>query len=108
MFVVILAILLVATKPGLLSKTPLLSFVSSQVKQINRHLCTLKISRRLGLQDGLPQDEKLALVDELIKRSEAALEYGKELLNTDLQYGDEYLLMAVHLLIDVWEARGRD
>ncbi|XP_038061820.1 N-alpha-acetyltransferase 25, NatB auxiliary subunit-like [Patiria miniata] len=81
---------------------------AKSIKQIYRHLCILKISRRFGLQDKLSQDEKLALADELIKHSEAALSYGKELLFTDLQYGDEYLLMAVHLLTDVWEATGED
>ena len=76
------------------------------MKQIYRHLCILKISRRLGLQDKLSQDVKLSLVDELIKRSEDALKYGKDLLNTDLQYGDEYLVMAVHLLLDIWQESG--
>ncbi|XP_022085610.1 N-alpha-acetyltransferase 25, NatB auxiliary subunit-like isoform X2 [Acanthaster planci] len=81
---------------------------AKSVKQIYRHLCILKISRRLGLQDNLSQEEKLTLAKELIKRSEAAQSYGKDLLCTDLQYGDEYLLMAVHLLIDIWEETGED
>ncbi|XP_071790320.1 N-alpha-acetyltransferase 25, NatB auxiliary subunit-like [Asterias amurensis] len=81
---------------------------ATSVKQIYRHLCILKVSRRLGLQDKLSQDVKLSLVDELIKRSEDALKYGKDLLNTDLQYGDEYLVMAVHLLLDIWQESGTE
>lgn len=32
---------------------------------------------------------------------------GKDLLKTDLQYSDNFLLLAVHLLLDVWVKTGQ-
>lgn len=32
---------------------------------------------------------------------------GKDLLATDVQFSDSYLLLAVHLLVDIWEETGK-
>ncbi|PIK53397.1 putative N-alpha-acetyltransferase 25, NatB auxiliary subunit-like [Apostichopus japonicus] len=75
---------------------------ATSVKQLQRHLTSLKISRFYGFHDALSSEEKGNLASELIKRYKEGLSFGKGLLDTDLQYSDEYLLMAVHLLVDVW------
>ena len=73
---------------------------------MQRHVCILQISQRLGLHSNLSSDDKQSLVVELVERHQRGLALGENLLKTDLQYSDHYLLLAVHLLLDMWQQGG--
>ncbi|KAK0047677.1 N-alpha-acetyltransferase 25 NatB auxiliary subunit [Biomphalaria pfeifferi] len=72
------------------------------VNQLTKHLVYLQLTRTMGKHSLLSIQEALALSQELLLRYRDGLQFGKELLPTDIQYSDNYLLLAVHLLLDVW------
>ncbi|XP_072043976.1 N-alpha-acetyltransferase 25, NatB auxiliary subunit-like [Amphiura filiformis] len=81
---------------------------ATEAKQMQRHICVVQMTRHLGLHSNLSAEETLALIKELVQRHQRGLSFGKELLKTDLQYSDDYLLIAVHLLLDAWQKSGDD
>ncbi|KAJ8042907.1 N-alpha-acetyltransferase 25, NatB auxiliary subunit [Holothuria leucospilota] len=81
---------------------------ATTVKQLQRHLTCLKIVRYYGFHDSLSCPDKSSLSRELVLRYKDGLKFGTELLHTDLQYSDEYLLMAIHILLDIMEETGDD
>ena len=85
----------------------LILFFSNQAKQMQRHLCVLQMSQYLGLHSNLSMEETQTLAKELMQRHQHGLTFGKQLLKTDLQYSDDYLLLTVHLLLDLWQNSGR-
>ncbi|CAL1537069.1 unnamed protein product [Lymnaea stagnalis] len=87
-----------------------LSLCSMQVKQMTRHLVYIQLSRTMGKHIILSIDNALRLSKDLLLRYQDGLRFGKDppLLVTDLQYSDNYLLLAVHLLLDVWTKTGDD
>ena len=76
---------------------------ASDVKAMQRHLTILQMARYLGIQDTMIAEERLVLARECTQRYQHGLEFGKDLLITDIQYSDNFLLMAAHLLVEVWE-----
>ncbi|XP_060069470.1 N-alpha-acetyltransferase 25, NatB auxiliary subunit-like [Ylistrum balloti] len=81
---------------------------ASSVKQMQRHITLLQLMRYMGYYDKLSTTERLVLVKEYIQRYHHGLSYGKDLLSTDLQYSDNYLLIAVLLLLDIWRESKND
>ncbi|XP_062615343.1 N-alpha-acetyltransferase 25, NatB auxiliary subunit-like [Saccostrea cucullata] len=76
---------------------------ASDMKVMQRHLTILQLARYLGILDTKTSEEKLALSRECIQRYHHGLEFGKDLLITDIQFSDNFLLMAAYLLVEVWE-----
>lgn len=76
---------------------------ASDVKVMQRHLTILQLSRYLGMYDSKSTEEKLALSRECVQRYHHGLTFGKDLLITDIQFSDNFLMMAAYLLVEVWE-----
>ncbi|XP_021357895.1 N-alpha-acetyltransferase 25, NatB auxiliary subunit-like [Mizuhopecten yessoensis] len=81
---------------------------ASSVKQMQRHITLLELMRYMGYYDKLSTDDRLVLIKEYIQRYHNGLDFGKNLLSTDLQYSDNYLLIAVLLLLDIWRETKKD
>ncbi|XP_050408491.1 N-alpha-acetyltransferase 25, NatB auxiliary subunit [Patella vulgata] len=81
---------------------------AQDVKLLQRHLIVLQVERYLGYLDPLPIPDKLTLIHDLIDRYRQGLQLSQDLLITDLQHSDNYLLLAVHLLVDLWRETNKD
>ncbi|XP_048467470.1 N-alpha-acetyltransferase 25, NatB auxiliary subunit [Rhincodon typus] len=78
------------------------------VKAMQRHMFVVQFARLLGLHETMDQTQKLRLVEELMQRYKHALKFGKSCLKTELQFSDNYCLLAVHLLLDIWRQSGEE
>ncbi|XP_038630065.1 N-alpha-acetyltransferase 25, NatB auxiliary subunit isoform X1 [Scyliorhinus canicula] len=78
------------------------------VKAMQRHMFVIQFARLLGLHETLEQTRKLRLVEELMQRYKHALKFGKSCLKTELQFSDNYCLLAVHILLDIWRQSGEE
>ncbi|XP_013396790.1 N-alpha-acetyltransferase 25, NatB auxiliary subunit-like [Lingula anatina] len=76
-------------------------------KHMQQHLNVCQLQRHIGEHHKTTHEEKLLLIQQLFKRYKHGLQFGQELLTTDLQHSDNYLLLAVHLLVDVWRETGQ-
>ncbi|KAF9322121.1 N-alpha-acetyltransferase 25, NatB auxiliary subunit [Podila horticola] len=71
------------------------------VKQICIQINIARFEHFVGLHSGLSSAETTNLVNKLWKFYEDALPFGKDLEETERQYGDDYAIMAAHLLISL-------
>ncbi|KAF9206876.1 N-alpha-acetyltransferase 25, NatB auxiliary subunit [Haplosporangium sp. Z 27] len=74
---------------------------SENVKEIITQINIVRFERFVGLQSKLNATEAMTLVNKFWKLYEEALPFGKDLEETERQYGDDYVIMASHLLIDI-------
>ncbi|ORY96032.1 N-acetyltransferase B complex non catalytic subunit-domain-containing protein [Lobosporangium transversale] len=71
------------------------------VKEIAVQINIARFERFVGQQTQLNSSEATALVNKFWKLYEDSLPFGKDLEETERQYGDDYVIMAAHLLIDL-------
>ncbi|KAG0365803.1 N-alpha-acetyltransferase 25, NatB auxiliary subunit [Gamsiella multidivaricata] len=71
------------------------------IKEIAIQINIARFERSVGLQAKLNSSEAMALVNKFWRLYEEALPFGKDLEETERQYGDDYAIMAAHLLIDI-------
>ncbi|KAG0091882.1 N-alpha-acetyltransferase 25, NatB auxiliary subunit [Podila epicladia] len=71
------------------------------VKQICVQINIARFEHFVGLHAELSSTETANLVNKLWKLYEDALPFGKDLEETERQYGDDYAIMAAHLLISL-------
>ncbi|KAF8928733.1 N-alpha-acetyltransferase 25, NatB auxiliary subunit, partial [Haplosporangium bisporale] len=71
------------------------------VKQICIQINITRFEHFVGLHSGLSSTEITNIVNKLWKLYEDALPFGKDLEETERQYGDDYAIMAAHLLISL-------
>ncbi|KAH7045463.1 N-acetyltransferase B complex non catalytic subunit-domain-containing protein [Linnemannia elongata] len=74
---------------------------SDTVKEISMQINLARFERFIGNFSHLNSTETNALVNRFWKLYEEALPLGKDLEETERQYGDDYAIMAAHLLIDL-------
>ncbi|XP_066272449.1 N-alpha-acetyltransferase 25, NatB auxiliary subunit-like isoform X2 [Branchiostoma lanceolatum] len=74
----------------------------SDVKSMQRHICCVGLARSLGLQEHLTERNRDELIQDLMRRHQHGLQFGKDLLPTDVQPSDSYLLMTVHIKYAVY------
>ncbi|KAG0380880.1 N-alpha-acetyltransferase 25, NatB auxiliary subunit [Mortierella sp. AD032] len=74
---------------------------SDTVKEISMQINLARFERFIGAFSHLNSTEIMTLVNKFWKLYEAALPFGKDLEETERQYGDDYVIMAAHLLIDL-------
>ncbi|XP_074641518.1 N-alpha-acetyltransferase 25, NatB auxiliary subunit-like [Tubulanus polymorphus] len=74
----------------------------TDVKQMQLHLTILQLERYIDLHQTLNVTEKVSLVQQFSLRFQDAIRFGKDLLPTDYQPGDLYLILAALLLYDLW------
>ncbi|KAG0357764.1 N-alpha-acetyltransferase 25, NatB auxiliary subunit [Podila minutissima] len=71
------------------------------VKQICIQINIARFEHFVGLHTELSSTETTNLVNKLWRLYEDALPFGKDLEETERQYGDDYAIMAAHLLISL-------
>ncbi|XP_072164093.1 N-alpha-acetyltransferase 25, NatB auxiliary subunit-like [Diadema setosum] len=82
--------------------------IATSIKGLQRHLNTIQLSRRLGIQANLSISEKLDVAMEMAATHRQSLRLAAGNITADHQYADDYLLLAVHILLDVWEESEND
>ncbi|RCI04362.1 N-alpha-acetyltransferase 25, NatB auxiliary subunit [Rhizopus stolonifer] len=75
---------------------------ATQVKNVYKNINVRKIEHFLDLHPKTDIKEALGVVDELWKQYRDALPLGEGLEKTELQYGDEFVLLASHILLDLY------
>ncbi|XP_046361388.2 N-alpha-acetyltransferase 25, NatB auxiliary subunit-like [Haliotis rufescens] len=80
---------------------------AQDIKHMQRHISVLQLSRYIGQHRAMTDSDKVTLAKDLLDRHKKGLEFGTELLPTDLQYSDNYLILAAHLLLDAWRQSGK-
>ncbi|KAI9310584.1 N-acetyltransferase B complex non catalytic subunit-domain-containing protein [Dichotomocladium elegans] len=75
---------------------------SIRIKNVYKRVNIRKIERYLGLQSRLTIDEGVTLVNSLWKEYQDALPLGEDLEKTESQHGDEFALLACHVLVDLY------
>ena len=76
---------------------------ASSIKEMQRHVSICKLKRHLGFYHRESIDDRLAITKDFLSRHKEGLAFGKELLSTDVQFSDSYLLLGVYILVDIWE-----
>ncbi|CAD7093319.1 unnamed protein product [Hermetia illucens] len=77
-------------------------------EQMQKHICSLQLSRMCGSNIGLSQEHLLALYTALRLHYEHGLSaFGQNLLSTDMGPSDPYSLLATHIMYDVAAEEGK-
>ncbi|KAL1930984.1 hypothetical protein VTP01DRAFT_10121 [Rhizomucor pusillus] len=76
---------------------------SEQIKAVYKTVNIKKIERYLDFQTDLDLKTGLSLVNELWKLYQDALPLGANLEKTENQYGDEFILLASQILLDLYK-----
>lgn len=72
-----------------------------KVRYLVQGICLECLSRQLGFQNSLTNDAKFEKAKAYMKRYKESLKLGSDLNATEPQYGDQLVLLAVYLLLDV-------
>ncbi|KAI8359816.1 N-acetyltransferase B complex non catalytic subunit-domain-containing protein [Blakeslea trispora] len=75
---------------------------SSQIKNVYKSANIQKIQRFLGLHAVDSIEEAMKIVNSLFESYRQALPLGEGLEKTEIQYGDEFVILAAHLLLDLY------
>lgn len=76
---------------------------SGQVKNVHKSINIRKLERFLDLHSNTDVKTGISLVNDLHKQYQEALPLGKGLEKTEMQYGDEFLILAGHILLDLYK-----
>ncbi|RUS28495.1 N-acetyltransferase B complex non catalytic subunit-domain-containing protein, partial [Jimgerdemannia flammicorona] len=79
---------------------------SGGIRNLHKQINIRKFERFLGLHDDLNAAEAIKLVDVLWAEYIKALPYGSDLEATERQYGDDYVILAAHLILDLYHRSG--
>ncbi|GBB94039.1 hypothetical protein RclHR1_02280012 [Rhizophagus clarus] len=79
-----------------------------KIRNIQKNINVYKLERYLGLLSDINESDAIAYVDKLWKSYEDALQYGSNLLDTENQYGDDFVILASHILIDLYNKKGQN
>ncbi|KAI8138978.1 N-acetyltransferase B complex non catalytic subunit-domain-containing protein [Fennellomyces sp. T-0311] len=75
---------------------------SAVIKAVYTNINVRKLERYLGLQSQLSLTQGLELANELWQSYRDALPLGEGLEKTENQFGDDYVLLASHVLVDLY------
>ncbi|KAG1155736.1 hypothetical protein G6F37_008270 [Rhizopus arrhizus] len=75
---------------------------STQIKNVYKNINIRKIEHFLDLHPKTDVKKALDIVNELWQQYQDALPLGEGLEKTELQYGDEFVLVASHILLDLY------
>ncbi|CAG8496188.1 3550_t:CDS:10 [Funneliformis mosseae] len=82
--------------------------VKSRIQNVHKNINVNKLERYLGLLSDISESDAILYVNKLWRSYNDALQYGVELLDTENQYGDEFVILASHLLIDLYLKKGQN
>ncbi|RIA93418.1 N-acetyltransferase B complex non catalytic subunit-domain-containing protein [Glomus cerebriforme] len=80
----------------------------SKIRNVQKNVNSYKLERYLGLLSDINENDAIAYVDKLWLLYKDALPYGSELLDTENQYSDEFVILASHMLIDLHNRKGQN
>ncbi|KAG2212015.1 hypothetical protein INT46_001275 [Mucor plumbeus] len=75
---------------------------SAKIKNVYRNVNIRKLERFLGLDTVSDKKQALEMVNELWNEYQEALPLGEGLEKTEMQYGDEFVILASHILLDLY------
>ncbi|KAI9486220.1 MAG: N-acetyltransferase B complex non catalytic subunit-domain-containing protein [Benjaminiella poitrasii] len=75
---------------------------AAKIKNVHKQVNVRKLERFLGLHAATNIQEAVELVDALWAQYLDALPLGEGLKKTEMQYGDEFAILASHLLLDLY------
>lgn len=75
---------------------------NTQVKNVYKNVNIRKLERFLNLHPRSDIKQGLAIVNELWKEYQDALPLGEGLEKTEMQHGDEFVILASHILLDLF------
>lgn len=76
---------------------------SGQVKNVHKNINIRKLERFLNLHPTTDINAGVSLVNDLYKEYQDALPLGEGLEKTEMQYGDEFVILAGHILLDLYK-----
>ncbi|CAI2168039.1 4025_t:CDS:10 [Funneliformis geosporum] len=82
--------------------------IKSRIQNVYKNINVNKLERYLGLLSDISESDAILYVNKLWRSYNDALQYGVELLDTENQYGDEFVILASHLLIDLYLKKGQN
>jgi N-terminal acetyltransferase B complex non-catalytic subunit len=75
---------------------------SAQVKNVHKNVNIRKLERFLNLHPQTDVKDGLTIVNDLWREYQDALPLGEGLEKTEMQYGDEFVILASHILLDLY------
>ncbi|KAI7906285.1 N-acetyltransferase B complex non catalytic subunit-domain-containing protein [Cokeromyces recurvatus] len=75
---------------------------AANIKNVHKQVNIRKLERFLGLHSAVDVKEALEIVNTLWCEYQNALPLGEGLEKTEMQYGDEFAILASHLLVDLY------
>lgn len=75
---------------------------SGQVKNVHKSINIRKLERFLNLHPTSDVKAGVSLVNDLYKEYQDALPLGEGLEKTEMQYGDEFVILAGNILLDLY------
>jgi N-terminal acetyltransferase B complex non-catalytic subunit len=72
------------------------------VRNVHKNVNIRKLERFLNLHSQHDIKQALLIVNELWKQYQDALPLGEGLEKTEMQYGDEFVILAAHTLLDLY------
>ncbi|XP_064460817.1 N-alpha-acetyltransferase 25, NatB auxiliary subunit-like [Ornithodoros turicata] len=77
------------------------------VNSMQRHLCLCQLKHYVGNQTAsLSSDEQWQLAQDLLSSYRNGLRFGENLLPTDFQPADNYVILSAEVLIELWKSTG--
>ncbi|KAI9256943.1 N-acetyltransferase B complex non catalytic subunit-domain-containing protein [Sporodiniella umbellata] len=76
---------------------------AAQIKNVYKHVNIRKIEHLLDLHTNTDTKKAIATVENLWQQYQEALPLGKDLEKTELQFGDEFVLIASHILLNLYQ-----
>lgn len=80
---------------------------NTKVKNVFKSVNIRKLQRFLNLHSRSNINESLAIVNDLWTEYQNALPLGEGLEKTEMQYGDEFVILASHILLDLYNEHGQ-
>ncbi|KAI8048031.1 N-acetyltransferase B complex non catalytic subunit-domain-containing protein [Gilbertella persicaria] len=75
---------------------------SGQIRNVHKKANIRKMERFLGLHLAKDVEVAMLIVNDLVKLYQEALPLGEGLEKTEVQYGDEFVILAAHILLDLY------
>lgn len=76
---------------------------SAKIKNVYKNVNIRKLERFLGLDAISDKKQALETANELWNEYQEALPLGEGLEKTEMQYGDEFVILASHILLDLYK-----
>ncbi|KAI8642749.1 N-acetyltransferase B complex non catalytic subunit-domain-containing protein [Parasitella parasitica] len=75
---------------------------SAKIKNVHKNVNIRKLERFLGLYATFDKKKALDTISELWNEYQETLPLGEGLETTEMQYGDEFVILASHILLDLY------